>query len=114
MIRKFILDLLIEDKVILSLKCIPCDFLQVNYVQLFAELKLWQRNLGLLANFGQPKVKTERIIFHEKPVIVDENYDYIKVKMSNSERSIIKKLQEVSTFVGQQHGLGFGRPIVQN
>ena len=43
LIREFILDFLIDDKVILSLKCLPCDFLQINYVQLFTELKLWKK-----------------------------------------------------------------------
>lgn len=112
-IREFALDFLVEDKIILSLKCLPCDFLQVNYIQLFTELKLWQKHLGLVANFGQPKVKIERRIYHEKPFAVDENYDYIQGQMNETERQIIKKLREVILCVGKLHGLGFGKPIVQ-
>lgn len=113
LIREFELDFLIEDKVILALKCLPCDFLQVNYIQLFTELKLWQKHLGLLANFGQPKVKIERRIYHEKPSELDENYEYIKGRMSEKECQILKKLRDAILFVGKVHGLGYGKPVVK-
>ncbi|MGH7495516.1 MAG: GxxExxY protein, partial [bacterium] len=41
-IRSFVNDYLLDDRVILSVKCIPCKFLQAHYVQLFSELKLWK------------------------------------------------------------------------
>jgi GxxExxY protein len=113
LIREFVLDFLIEDKVILSLKCLPSNFLQVNFVQLFAELKLWRKNLGFLINFGQPKVKIERIIFHEKPVVIDENFDYIKERMSHQERSVLKELRETIVYVANEQGLGFGKVLLQ-
>ncbi len=112
--REFKLDFLIEDKVILALKCLTCDFLQVNYIQLFTELKLWRKHLGLLANLGQPKVKIERRIFHEKLLAVDENYDYIKGRMGETERQTMMKLRDAVLFVGEPHGLGFGKSVVRN
>ncbi len=113
LIREFALDFLIEEKIILSLKCLPCDFLQINFIQLFTELKLWQKHLGLMANFGQPKVKIERRIYHEKPLVIDENYDYVKDQMSQTERQIMKRLRQSIVFIGKLHGLGFGKSIVQ-
>ncbi len=77
-IREFELDYLIENKVILALKCLPCDFLQVNYIQLFTELKLWQKRLGLLVNFGQPKVKIERRITALQDSITHHDISTIK------------------------------------
>ncbi len=113
LIREFVLDFLIENKIILSLKCLPCDFLQVNFIQLFTELKLWRKHLGIIANFGQPKVKIERRIFHEKPLVIDENYDYIKNEMNETKRQILKKVRQSILLVGKLHGLGFGKPIVK-
>jgi GxxExxY protein len=92
---------------------LPCDFLQVNYIQLFTELKLWQKRLGLLVNFGQPKVKIERRIYDEKLLVVDENYDYVKGLMSETERQIMMKLRDAILFVGNTHGLGFGKTVVR-
>ena len=112
-IREFILDFLIEDKIILSLKCLPCDFLQNNYVQLITELKLWKKHVGLIANFGLPKVKIERRVFHEKIFSLNENYDYIKDKMNEKERELMKKIRQLIIFVGQFHGLGYGKTVVQ-
>jgi GxxExxY protein len=113
LVREFKLDFLIENKVILALKCLPSDFLQVNYIQLFTELKLWQKRLGLLVNFGLPKVNIERQIYDEKPLVVDENYDYIKGQMNEVERSVLKKLREAILFVAETHGLGFGKPVIK-
>lgn len=113
-IRKFELDFLIENKVILSLKCIPCDFLQTNYVQLFAELKLWKKQLGLLVNFGLPKIKIVRLIFHEKPLVIDQHFKHVELVTTEAERKIIKLLHEAILFVGEEHGLGFGKPLMKH
>ena len=113
LIREFVLDFLVEDKIILSLKCLPGDFLPVNYIQIFTELKLWKKHLGILVNFGQPKVIIERRVFHEKLLVIDENYDFIKNQINEKERQIMKELRDSILFIGKLHGLGFGKPIVQ-
>ena len=113
LIREFILDFLIEDKIILSLKSLPCDFLQNNYIQLITELKIWQKHVGIIANFGLPKVNIERRVFHEKLFSLDENYDYIKDKMSENESRLMKKIRQAIIFVGHFHGLGFGKSVIQ-
>jgi GxxExxY protein len=43
-VRRFELDLLTFDKIILLLKCFQHDFIQQNHVQMISELKLWERN----------------------------------------------------------------------
>jgi GxxExxY protein len=113
LVREFELDYIIEDRIILALKCLPCDFLQINFIQLFTELKLWQKHLGLLANFGLPKVKIERRIYHEKPLVIDENYEYIEGLKTKADWQIVGKVRDAIHFVGVTHGLGFGRPVVQ-
>jgi len=113
LVREFALDFLLEDKVILALKSLPCDFLQVNYVQLFTELKLWKKHLGLLVNFGLPKVKIQRRIYDDKPFAVEENYDHIKGRMTEDKRQILKKVRDAILFVGESHGLGLGKSVVR-
>lgn len=113
LVQEFALDFLLEDNVILALKSLPCDFLQVNYVQLFTELKLWKKHLGLLANFGLPKVKIERRIYDDKPFVVDENYDHVKNRMTETERQIMKRVRDAILCVGEEHGLGFGKSVVR-
>ena len=113
LIKELVLDFLIENCIILSLKCLPCDFLPINYVQLFNELKLWGKHVGVIANFGLPKVKIARRIFHEKLLNVEENYEFIKDLMNESERETLKNLHQSILFVGRLHGLGYGKNIVQ-
>jgi len=113
LVQEFALDFLLEDKIILALKSLPCDFLQVNYVQLFTELKLWQKHLGLLVNFGLPKAKIERRIYDDKHFVVDENYDHVKNRMTETEQQIMKRVRDAILFVGETHGLGFGKSVVR-
>jgi len=110
-IQEFVLDFLIEDKIILSLKCLPCDFLQVNFIQLFAELKIWKKQLGLMANFGLPDVNIERIIYHEKSFTAEENYDYIKNEMTENDREILRKIRQSIILVGKIQGFGFNKRV---
>lgn len=74
-VKYFKLDLLTFGKIILSLKCLQGDFIQPNFVQMISELKLWQRDLGLMVYFGLPKVNIKRIPFTEK----DKSYGRIMI-----------------------------------
>ncbi len=62
-IKVFELDYLADDKVIIELKCLRCGFLRANYVQILSYLKLWQKNLGLLVNWGFPRLQIKRMSF---------------------------------------------------
>jgi GxxExxY protein len=71
------------------------------------------RQLGLLVNFGLPKVNIERRIYHEKPLVIDENFDYIKGRINEAERQALAKWREAILFVAETHGLGFGKSVVK-
>jgi len=47
-----------------------------KYFQIISYLKFWKKSLGLLVNFGQEKVKVERVPFAEKP--------FVSVKITNT------------------------------
>jgi GxxExxY protein len=110
-IRFFELDILAYNKIILSLKNIQSDFLQPHKVQIISELKLWQKNLGLLVNFGLPRVNYKRVPFSEKKKNIFEDYDYIKKQISESDRQILKVIREALLFIFKCHGLGYGKSI---
>jgi GxxExxY protein len=111
LIRKFELDLVVFEKVILALKSLQCDFLQNHYVQIISELKLWQKDLGLLVNFGRPRVEFERIPFDEKEKKIEEDYSEIKGKIDESTRQLLAQVREAIRFVFETHGLGYGKVV---
>lgn len=110
-VRMFKLDLLAFDKIILALKCIQSDFIQPNYVQMISELKLWQKHLGLMVNWGLPQVNIKRIPFTEKERKLWEDYSYIQNRMTAQERQLLLKLREAILFVYECHGLGYGKTV---
>lgn len=110
-IRRFELDLLVFEKIILALKSLQCNFLQNHYVQIISELKLWQKDLGLLVNFGQPKAQIERIPFDEKEKKIIEDYAEIKGRIDESTRRLLAKLREAILSVFETHGLGYGMVV---
>ena len=54
--KKFIIDLLIEDEIILELKSVE-SILPIHEAQLVSYLKLSNKKLGLLINFNVPLLK---------------------------------------------------------
>jgi len=113
-IRKFELDLLAFEKIILALKALQCDFLQNHYVQIFSELKLWKKDLGLLMNFGRQKAAIERSVFDEKEKKIVEDYSEIKGKIDEATRQLLAKFREALLFVLDVHGLGYGMVVCRD
>ena len=113
-LRRFELDMLMFEKIILALKSVQCDFLQAHYVQIISELKLWKKDLGVLINFGRPKVEIERLPFDEKEKKIVEDYSEIKGKINESAKKLLAKLREAIIFVFETHGLGYGRVVYQD
>lgn len=101
-------DLLVYDKIILELKCLRTDFIYINHLQLITYLKLWQKSLGLLVNFGQEKVIWKREPFTEKPKILTENYDYIDITEIATDSLYFMKTIEAIKYVFEIFGLGYG------
>lgn len=110
-IRSFINDFLLDDKVLLSVKCVPCKFLQAHYVQLFSELKLWKKDLGLIVNFGLPDLDIERYAFTEKNPTFVENFDYIKNHTDEQTKEIFEKIRTAIKAVATLHKPGYGKVV---
>jgi len=110
-VHQFIIDLIIQDKVILELKNIQTDFHKMHYVQLFGYLKCWQKDLGLLVNFGTPSVNDKRLAFTEKVPIIKENYTELNGLLSKSIQNHLKSIREAILTILKLHGLGYKNSI---
>jgi len=113
-IKTFELDFLADDKVIGELKCMRCNFLRANYIQILSYLKLWQKKLGLLVNCGFPRLFIERLPFTEKPKKIVEDYSHIKGTLRVSERQSLRKLRDAVLSILDTHGLGYGKSVYQD
>lgn len=54
--KHYIIDLLVEDEIIIELKCADC-FHPVHFAQIISYLKLSDKKLGFLINFHVPIIK---------------------------------------------------------
>ncbi len=112
-VKEYEADFVVFKKIILELKTLQSNFLQINYVQIISELKLWNLRLGLLVNFGLQKVEIKRIPLTEKRKVIIENYEYIKDAMTDSDRKLLAQLREAIFNIFEVHGLGYGESIYQ-
>jgi len=74
-IAYFEIDEIVENKIIVELKCIQSDFIPENYAQIMTYLKVTELRLGLLINFGLSKAKQKRIIFDQQDEPDYEHWD---------------------------------------
>ena len=74
-IAEFEIDEIIENKLIVELKCIQTDFLPSNYAQILCYLKKTGIKIGLLINFGLHKAIPKRIIYREEKIPKTEQFD---------------------------------------
>jgi len=74
-LMQFEIDEIVEDKLIIELKCIQTDFIPENYAQILSYLKMKNLKLGFLINFGLNKAYPKRVIFEEKRIKDIEKWD---------------------------------------
>lgn len=110
-VHKFKLDLIIEDKIILELKVLETGFHPENIFQLLSYLKCWKKQLGMLVNFGLPKVAIKRIPFTEKKYKMYEDYDYIKAHITPNIRPLLIEFRNALITIMETHGLGYGETV---
>jgi len=110
-IHKFIADFIIEDKVILELKSISTNFHPVHTLQLISYLKNWQKNLGLLVNFGQQSVVDKRVPYTEKKSTFIENYMNLEGLVNLDNRKHLKILRDAILTIFESYHLGYNDTI---
>ncbi len=74
-IAEFEVDEIIENKLIVELKCLQTGFLAENYAQLFCYLKTTGINIRFLINFGLHKAFPKRVIYKNERIPNVEKFD---------------------------------------
>ncbi|MEJ2750714.1 MAG: GxxExxY protein [Anaerolineae bacterium] len=102
-------DLIVWDTIVLELKALPyvTEFAGAHYAQLIHYLKFFQKELGLLVNFGPSRAKVKRVIWTEPELLIEENYDAIKEAMSENDRTCLRQVRQSVLNIGNKYGLGY-------
>ena len=103
---EFQLDILVERKVILELKHLKTGFANSNYVQLINYLKYWEKDLGMLFNFGLDRLRYERVPF-SAPTYTFESVGPWD-DFGHVERKIAEKVKSAVHEILIDHGFGYG------
>jgi GxxExxY protein len=74
-IAEFEMDEIVENKIIVELKCIQSNFIPENIAQIMTYLKVMDYRLGILINFGLSQAKPKRIIFDQQIESNIEDWD---------------------------------------
>jgi GxxExxY protein len=117
-IHTFECDALAFDLIILEFKVLPyTGFAPGHLAQLISYLKCWQKDLGLLVNFGGTRVKVQRVVWDEPLLKPSVNFEALQGKLTGDEKEYLNRVQKVSWEIGKQYGLGYSdtiyRPIVE-
>jgi GxxExxY protein len=101
-------DFVVADRVVLELKALREGFAREHLIQLFSYLKATKLGLGFLVNFGRERIHDWRCIFDEKPFLSEENWDAVKNRIRDPQRSTLAAIRAALSTVGQLYGLGYG------
>ncbi len=111
---KYVADIIVADKIIVELKSQETDFTPMNFLQIISYLKCWQKDLGLLVNFGQPSASIKRVLYSEKEVLFYENYDAVLDLIPPSDKLWLWGLKEAILTISNMHGLGYDENVYKS
>lgn len=100
-------DLLIENKLVVELKSHKEGLSTANFRQVLNYLKFWNVRLGLLVNFAAHQAAVQRVLYEEKIVDPDENYDYVQPLVTSELRPLLKAVRACILGVHERFGLGY-------
>lgn len=110
-VDQFELDLLIDDLIILELKHIKSDFHPVHYAQLINYLKLWEKRLGILINFGLERLAHKRIPFDsiEAQLLYQGKWNELADKIP----TLCNRIERALEGILKEHGYGYNASVFQ-
>jgi GxxExxY protein len=100
---EFELDILVEDKIILELKHILRPFAPAHHFQLINYLKFWNKNLGILINFGLERLQYKRIPFTPVSGVITRDGTW-----NSLSKNTAKQIDSIFDSILSTHGLGYG------
>jgi len=109
---EFELDILVDNKIIIELKHVSAPFAPAHYLQMINYLKFWNRDLGLLINFGLDKLQYKRIPFTPTvgEISVCGPWTSYHENCAETAAELTSILQEVLNV----HGLGYNSQVYKN
>lgn len=108
---EFELDILVEDTIILELKHIRKPFAPAHYCQLINYLKFWEKDLGILINFGLERLEYQRVPFSPVKGAVTGNDLWNKFLAIND--PCIHKIHSALLAILEHYELGYGTKTCQ-
>ncbi|MBI5652185.1 MAG: GxxExxY protein [Chloroflexi bacterium] len=107
-IHSFECDLIVAERIILELKALPENaFAPAHYAQLINYLKCWNKDLGLLVNFGSSTAQIERVVWDEPEWAIQEDYASIKTDLTGADRVCLRQIRQNIFTIGKQYGFGY-------
>ncbi len=105
-------DLIVWDTIILELKALPYQnhFLGEQYAQVIHYLKFYEKELGLLVNFGSVPVAIKRVVWTEPALTVIDHLNENQHIASINRRDLYKVCQPIMS-IAKNYGLGYSDPI---
>jgi GxxExxY protein len=121
-IAEFEIDEVIENKLIVELKCIQTGFLADNYAQIFCYLKNTGIRIGLLINFGLHKALPKRVIYKYERIPNTKHFnndfltEYSQIQLMNKIFSISHKIDSIlgPAHLGKIYKSAFAIELVRN
>ena len=112
-IHTFEPDIIAWDKIVLELKVQPqvTRIQSAHLAQVLPYLKFFNKQLGVLMNFGPAKFWMKRIIYEPLDWMKDEDYRYWEGLISAEDRIILAQIRAVIFRVARQFGMGYSESI---
>jgi GxxExxY protein len=107
----FELDLLVDNLVILELKQIKTRFHSEHYTQIINYLKRWEKNLGILINFGMERLSYKRVPYD--PVIARCQTSGKWAEVAGRIPEICERIEKGINGVLAAHGYGYSTAVFQ-
>lgn len=105
-VDRFELDIIVENKVVLEMKHIRTNFAPEHYAQLINYLKFWQKDLGMLLNFGLERLRFKRVPYSQNQGSLAFAGVWDEVEGAAPKRA--ERFLSVCRSILLEHGVGYG------
>jgi GxxExxY protein len=105
-VDEFELDILVGNQILLELKHIRTGFAAQHYTQLINYLKCWEKDLGILINFGLERLNYQRVPYTPESGIIcfDGCWDSLTANLPELREKLHVSCQNIL----EAHGIGYG------
>jgi GxxExxY protein len=105
-VDQFELDILVENKIVLELKHIRTDFSDQHYTQIINYLKCWEKDLGIMINFGMERLSYKRIPY--TPTAGTISFDGYWNDFEHQYPELAQNIRTAADCILEIQGLGYG------